>query len=245
MLADILDRGAAAAESGSVLAALADFGLYVPVQHNGSVFFLEGEDGDPVLPGYVSEACCAQWLPQAAGAVHCDVLRLLDIAKETGVSVLVPHSAAGWARVPMPLLARTLQERGRSAAGERLKLSWSTHPVAVALRAALARRIGEFPAVHTAWVAQARWLETGAENLMLYIAVDEQLPSTSAQALMQAVISQEVELGSEDPQVGMIALNLSAHASSIAELDRMALDTVRRDPATGRVEIVSREYDTH
>ena len=80
---------------------------------------------------------------------------------------------------------------------------------------------------------------------MLYIAVDEPLPSTSAQALMQAVISQEVELGSEDPRVGMIALNLSAHAGSIAELDTMALDTVRRDPATGRVEIVSREYDTH
>jgi hypothetical protein len=227
-----------------VLAALADFGLYVPVQQNGSVLFLKGEDGTPVLPGYVSEACCARWLPQAA-AVHCDAPRLLDIAKETGVAILIPHSVVGWARVPIPLLAQTLQQRGRSAAGERLKLSWSTHPVAVALRGALARRIGEFPAVCTAWVAQARWLDTGAENLMLYIAVDEQLPSTSAQALLRTLMSQDVELGSVDPQVGMIALNLSAHASSIAELDTMALDTVRRDPATGRIEVVSREFDVN
>ncbi|MEU6085634.1 hypothetical protein ABZ865_02310 [Streptomyces sp. NPDC047085] len=242
-LADILDRGAAATEAQQLLAALADHGVFVPAQANGSVMFLRGEDGAPVLPGYVSEACCAEQLPEAAGSVHCDALRLMDISQQTGVGVLALHSATNWARVPMPLLAQTLRERGQQAGGQQLKLTWSTHPVAVALRDALSRRIRDFPAIRTVWVSQARRMETGFEHLMLHVAVDEPLPSASAHRMMEALLGGEVVLGEESPQVGMIALNTTTHADTLAELERMGLDTVRSDPATGRVEVVSREFD--
>lgn len=244
VLADILDRGAAATESQHLLAALADHGVHIPVQANGSVLFLRNsEDGSPVLPGYVSEACCAERLPQAAGAVHCDPLRLLDISQQTGVGVLALHSAANWARVPLPLLSETLRERGQQAGGQQLKLTWSTQPVAVALRNALARRIREFPAVRTVWVSQARRTDTGFEHLMLHMAVDEPLPSASAHRLTELLLGEEVVLGEGSPQVGMLALNTTLHAGTLAELERMGLDTVRSDPATGRVEVVSREFD--
>ena len=243
VLAELLDRQAAAAEPEALLGALVDHGLFVPVQDDGSVMFLLDEDGKPVLPGYVSEECRAELLPQAAGAVRCDVLRLLDIAENTGVAVLVPHSAHGWASVPVPLLYRTLQQRGWQAGGERLKLSWSKHPAAFALRDAVARRILEFPAIRTVWISKARWVDTGAEHLMLHVAVDEALPSESAQRLMEALLSGEVTLGPEDPKVGMIALNVDAHAASVAELEAVALDTVRLEPATGRVEVLSRRFD--
>lgn len=243
VLADILDRHAAVQEGERLLAALVDGGVFVPVGESGSVLFLKGEDGAPVLPGYVSEACCAEQLADARGAVHCDALRLLDIVERTGARELTVHSPGGWARVPVPLLQRTLRERGRQAAGERLKLSWSAHPVAVALRDAVARRVREFPAVRAVWVSQARWLDTGAEHLMLHVAVDEPLPSPSAQRLMEALLGEDVRLGAEDPKVGMLPLNTTTHAASIAELDSLGLDTVRRDPGSDRVEVVSREYD--
>lgn len=92
-------------------------------------------------------------------------------------------------------------------------------------------------------MSKARWVDTGAEHLMLHVAVDEPLPSESAQRLMEALLSGEVTLGPEDPKVGMIALNIDAHATSVAELEAMALDSVRLDPAAGRVEVVSREFD--
>lgn len=242
-LADILDRHAAATESGQLLAALVDGGVFVPVQENGSVLFLKGADNAPVLPGYVSEACCAEQLPQAAGAVRCDALRLTDIVEQTGVTVLALHSRNGWAQVPVPLLQQTLRQRGRQAAGERLKLSRSVHPVAVALRDALPRRIRDFPAVRSVWVSRARWLDTGVEHLMLHVAVDEPLPSASAHRMTEVLLAEEVVLGADAPKVGMLALNTATHAASIAELDSMGLDTVRLDAASGRVEVVSRAYD--
>ncbi|UXY25635.1 hypothetical protein [Streptomyces sp. HUAS TT20] len=242
-LADILDRDAADREPDALLAALVDHGVFVPVGENGSVLFLRSEDGTPAIPGYVSEACCAERLPQAAAAIHCDALRLLDIAERTGVEALAVHSVRGWARVPVPLVYRTLAGRGQQAGGERLKLSWSTHPVAVALRDALARRVREFPAVRTVWVSRARRLETGAEHLMLHIAVDEPLPSSSAQRMTEILLAEDVVLGEDDPKVGMLAINTTGHAESIAELESMGLDTVRFDRATGRVDVISREYD--
>ncbi len=242
-LADILDRQAAGADPDQLLAALVDAGVFVPVQESGSVLFAQGEDGAPVLPGFVSEACCAEHLPQAAGAVHCDALRLVDIVEQTGVAVLLLHSDQNWARVPAPLLLHTLRERGRRAAGERLRLSWSTHPVAVALRDALLRRIREFPAIRTVWVSQARWLDTGAEHLMLHVAVDESLPSPSAQRMVEVLLAEEVVLGAEDPKVGVLALDTGTRAAAIAELESLGLDTVRFDAALGRVEAISREYD--
>ncbi|MFJ1768261.1 hypothetical protein ACIOD2_48650 [Amycolatopsis sp. NPDC088138] len=43
--------------------------------------------------------------------------------------------------------------------------------------------------------------------------------------------------------MGMLALNTTTHAETIAGLDSMGLDTVRADPGTGRVDVLSREYD--
>lgn len=242
-LADILDRQAAVPEAEQLLAALVDGGMFVPVQEGGSVLFLQDEDGAPALPGYVSEACCAERLPEAVAAVHCDALRLVDIVEQTGVAVLVLHSDKGWARVPVPLLLHTLRQRGQQAEGQRLKLSWSTHPVAVALRDALMRRIREFPAIRTVWVSQARWLDTGAEHLMLHIAVDEPLPSPSAQRMVETLLAEEVVLGAEDPRLGTLALDITTHAATIAELESLGLDTVRLDAGSGRVDVISREYD--
>ncbi|MBE8519756.1 hypothetical protein ILP97_20035 [Amycolatopsis sp. H6(2020)] len=235
-LAGLLDSSST--DHDALLAALADHGVHVPVAANGSVVFVRNDDGSPALPGYVSEECCTESLPSAEGAVRCDALRLLDIATQTGVEVLLLFSAGGWARVPVPLLRRTLQQRGRDAAGERMKLSWSRHPAAVALRDAAVERIRDFPAVRTVWISQARWLDTGAEHLMVHMAVDEELPSSSADQLMAAILT-----GENRPQVGLLALNTSTHAETIAELDRMGLDTVRADHTTGRVDVLSREYD--
>lgn len=235
-LAAVLDKPER--EGDEILAALADHGAYVPVAANGSVVFLRGEDGTPALPGYVSEECRAELLPSADGAVHCDVLRMLDIAAQTEVEVLALFSTGGWARVPVPLLRQTLQERGRDAGGERMKLIWSREPAAVALRDAAVRRIREFPAVHAVWVSQARWADTGMEHLMVHMAVDEELPSASAGRLMDALVAEAA-----GPQVGLLALNTATHAESIAELESLGLDTVRADHATGRVEVLSREFD--
>jgi hypothetical protein len=227
-LADILDRQAVETESEQLLAALVDGGVFVPTDDEGSVLFLQGEHGEPVLPGYVSEACCTERLPQAAASVHCDWMRIADILKHTGVAVVVAYSRDGWARVPAELLFDTMSRRGRKAEGERLKLTRTTHPVAVALLEALNRRVPEFPAIKTVWVSHARWLDTGHESLMLHIAVDEPLPSTSAHAMMKRLMDEDVPLTKEDPRVAMIALHTDDHADAITELDVMGLDTVRR-----------------
>ena len=227
-LADILDRQAAETESEQLLAALVDGGVFVPTDGEGSVLFFQGEHGEPMLPGYVSEACCTELLPQAAASVHCDSMRLMDILKQTGVAVMALYAHNGWARVPAQLMAETMSRRGRNAAGERLKLTRTTHPVALALLKALDRRVAEFPAIETVWVSQARWLETGNEHLMLHVAVAEPLPSTSANAMMELLMNEDVLLTEEDPRVGMLALNTGDHADTIAELEVMGLDTVRR-----------------
>jgi hypothetical protein len=138
------------------------------------------------------------------------------------------YSRDGWARVPAQLVFDTMRHRGRQAAGERMKLTRTTHPVAVALREAVQRRLPEFPAIKTVWVSQARWLDTGNENLMLHVAVDEPLPSTSANAMMELLMNEDVPLTEEDPRIGMLALNTTDHADTIAELDVMDVDTVRR-----------------
>ncbi|MET9227715.1 hypothetical protein [Lentzea sp. NPDC003310] len=211
--------------SADLLAALIDHGVFVPVRANGSVLFAAGQDGGPALPGFVSEACCAATLPDAAGSVHCDVLRLLDIADQTGVGVLSLHSPGGWARVPVPVLNQAMRERGRDATGERMQLRPSTHVVALALRQALARRIADFPAVRAVWVSNARWIDTGMEQLMVHVAVDEPIPSPSAKRLADLVLGEDVALG--DQRVGTMALNTKAHAEFLAELETMGLDPVR------------------
>lgn len=227
-LADILDRQTADTDDELLLAALVDHGVFVPVQPNGAVLFVEDSDGGPALPGFVSEACCAEKLGQHVRSVHCDALRLVDITQQTGVGMLALHSHGGWARVPAPLLIRTLRERGVKGAGQQIQLRRTTHPTAVALGDALRRRLGEFPAIQAVWVSQARWPDTGLEHLMLHIAVDEPLPSASAQRLMEVLLAEEVVLRDQDPQVSSLALNISTHADSIEELAYMGLEAITR-----------------
>lgn len=149
--------------------------------------------------------------------------------------LLALHSYQGWARVPAPLLLHTLRQRGSQGAGEQLRMSWSAHPMAVALRDALMRRIREFPAIRSVWESQARWVDTGAEHLMLHVAVDEPLPSPTADQMVEVLLAEEVKLGDGNPKVAVLALNTTTHAGSIAELEYLGLDTVRSND--GRVEV--------
>ncbi|HTJ33275.1 MAG TPA: hypothetical protein VL738_08590 [Dactylosporangium sp.] len=241
-LAAVLERGRPADEADALLAALVDGGVYVPIDQQGSVVFIGVDDTGPVLPGYTSEAACQRWLPDAAGSVFCDALRLLDISKHTGVETLAVFADRQWAKVPLPLVAATLRERGvRTQGDQTLRLTWSTHPVAVALRDAFAARILAYPPVRTVWIAHARWVESGNEHLMVQVAVDEGAPS-AAQALLEAVLAEDVALDPESP--GLALRVLEPHeADQAAELDGLGLDTVRADHANGRVHVVSREFD--
>ena len=55
------------------------------------------------------------------------------------------------------------------------------------------------------------------------------------------MIAEEVKPGTT--AVGTIAFNTTHHAEAIAAWDRKGLDTVRCDHTSGRVNVVSREYD--
>ncbi|MEV7179607.1 hypothetical protein [Kitasatospora sp. NPDC093679] len=243
-LADILDRGAASTEWEALLSAVADHGVYVPVAESGKVLFRRSEDDVPYLPGYISAACLSEQVAEPAAAFHCDALRLWDIAERTGVPVLVLHSDRGRAGLPIGLVARVLQERGwRGGEGKEMRLTRSVHPVAVALRDALRRRIGEFPTVRSVWVSHARWVDTGFEQLMLHVAVDERLPSPTPRRLLDTLLAEEVTVTADDPKLAVLPLDTTVHAETVAQLDGMALDTVRHDPATGRIEVLSREFD--
>jgi hypothetical protein len=241
-LAAVLERGRPADETDALLAALVDGGVYVPIDEQGSIVFIGVDDSGPVLPGYTSEAACERWLPDAAGSVLCDALRLLDISKRTGVGTLAVFAAQEWAKVPLAIVAATLRGRGvRTQGDQTLRLTWSTHPVAVALRSAFAARILAHPPVRTVWIAHAQWVESSNEHLMVQIAVDEGAQS-AAQALLEAVLAEDVRLGPESP--GLALRVLEPHEADLAvELDRLALDTIRADHATGRVHVVSREFD--
>ncbi len=240
-LADLLDRRTDGHEPApeAVLAALFEGGVFVPVTDTGSVMFLPDDEQPPTLLGFTDAALGARLLPAAAGMVHCDAARLRDILEKTGVAVLGVRSGNGQAIFP----EQVLRHWATHGPGAELKLDWSTDPVAVALRDALVRRIREFPAVRSVWVAHARWRAGGEEHLILHVAVDEDLPSASADRLMQILLGEEVKLGRRHPKVGMLALNTTIHADTIAQLDRQGLDTVRHDVESGQVQVISREYD--
>ncbi|GHH79290.1 hypothetical protein GCM10018781_56990 [Kitasatospora indigofera] len=242
-LADLLDRRAEGHEPApqAVLAALSEGGMFVPVTHAGAVLFLPDDEQPPTLLGFTDAALGTRLLPAAAGMVHCDLARLRDILEKTGVAVLGVRSGDGQAIIPEQAL-RDWATHGPGPGAE-MTLSWSTDPVAVALRDALVRRIREFPAVRSVWVAQVRWQAGGEEHLMLHVAVDEDLPSASADRLLQTLLREEVKLGSHHPKVGMIALNTTTHAEHIDQLDHAGLDTVRHDVGSGQVRVISREYD--
>ncbi|MYS80013.1 hypothetical protein [Embleya scabrispora] len=240
-LADLLDRRADGLEPGpeAVLAALFEGGVFVPVTDTGSVMFLPDDEQPPTLLGFTDAALGAQLLPAAAGMVHCDAVRVRDILEKTGVAVLGIRSENGQAICS----EHVLRDWATYGPGAEMKLEWSTDPVAVALCDALVRRVREFPAVRSVWVAQVRWRATGEEHLMLHVAVDEDLPSASADHLLQILLGGEVKLGRTHPKVGMLPLNTTIHAESITQLDRLGLDTVRHDVESGQVRVISREYD--
>ncbi|MFB6614050.1 hypothetical protein ACFCV9_07505 [Streptomyces sp. NPDC056367] len=244
-LADIQGQGISESGTERVLAALIDQGVFVPVHDDGSLYLLRNAgDSAPALPGCVSEACCAEHLPDAAGTVYCDAVRLMGIARESGVEQLLLFASDGSSfTVPFSVLFKAMAQRGMRGDGQRLRLTWSTHPLAVALRDAAFRRLQEFPDIHCVWVAHARWLDTGSENLMVYTAVDEELPSPASQRFMQTLLNEEVTMGEDDPMVSALALHRVTHAAETANLDRMGLDTIRIDHSTGRIELISREYE--
>jgi hypothetical protein len=243
ILADILDRDAAAAESENLLAALADGGVYIPVNAEYSIIFMQVGDV-PALPGFVSEESCGRHLPNAAGTVHCDAPRLIDIGRQTKVASMVLYSTENWAKVPIALLAQTLAQRGhRTQGAQTLKLSWSTHPMAVALRDATRERLLDFPGIQTVWIAHALWLESGNDQLMLHIEVSDDAAPDVAKRLMETLLSEDVPQTVDDPIVAMRVLNPATEAEAIREINAMGLDTVRADHATGRVEVISHEYD--
>ncbi|WP_159043285.1 hypothetical protein [Streptomyces sp. NBRC 110028] len=244
VLAGILDRQAARTEGEQLLNAIVDFGVLVPVDANGSVMFVGMEGSGPSLPGYTSEQCCRERLPQSAGAVHCDVARLLDIERQTKVATLSVFSPGGYAGIPMSLLHQVLQQRGQRLPEDRtLTLGRSTHPRAVALRDALRDRLRDFPEVHAVWIGHARWNESGMEQLMLHMAIGSQAPEGTADRLMKALLENQPAIGDEEPAIALRVLDPVAEADEISRLDTLGLDTVRVDPATRRTEVVSQEYD--
>ena len=245
ILADILDREAAEAEPDRLLAALADHGVYIPLDGNDSVMFLQLGD-EVIVPGYVSEECCTTRCPEAAKAVHCTAPRLIDIGRQTKIVAMAVFSQESWAKVPLPLLARTLGQRGlQTQTPQTLKLSWTTHPLAIALRDAARDRLPDFPGVRTIWIANAQWLETGDEQLMLHVEVSENSPADLAGRLMETLMSEHVTPTDDDPPLAMRVLNPAreADATAIREINAMGLDTIRINPTTGQVEVISHEYD--
>ncbi|WP_328393882.1 hypothetical protein OHS70_04515 [Streptomyces sp. NBC_00390] len=244
ILADILDRGAAETEPEALLGAVIDSGVFVPVDGNGSVVFIGADGSGPTIPGHVSEHCVRQRLPQAAGAVLCDVLRLLDMGRQTRIDTLTVFSSSGWATVPLALLSHALERRGMRTQGEQsIRLTWSTHPLAVSLRDALRDRLAEFPGIETVWIAHARWTETGTEQLMLHVASAQGSPADLQHRLMNTLFTENITLGSDDPSIGVRVLDPVTEADTIRELESLGLDTVRADHVSGRIEVVSREYD--
>ncbi|MFD7256750.1 hypothetical protein [Streptomyces sp. NPDC059874] len=245
-LADLLrDQGSSETGMERVLAALIDQGVFVPVHHDGSLHHLPHRENDaPAVLACVSEACCAEHLPEAAGTVRCDAVRLMDIARETGAEQLLLFASDGASVViPFPSLFRAMARRGQQGNGQRLKLTWSTHPLAVALRDAAFRRLREFPAIDCVWVSHVRWLDTGNEHLMVHMAVNEELPSPESQRFVETLLDEELTIGADDPMISALALHRVTHAAQIADLDRMGLDTIRIDHSTGRIELISQEYN--
>lgn len=215
----------------------------MPVDEDGSVVFVKGDDG-PELPGYVSETCLADQLPQAAGAVHCDAVRLLDILRRTEVGKMIVSSAGGWARIPSALLLHSLRQRGtRLRHGEAVRLSWSTLPLAVALRDALRERLLEFPGIRSVWIAEAHWERAGVAQLLVHLAVGPEAAPDAVKRLMETLLSEDVTIGRDDPVVATTVLDPVTDGDRIGEIDALGLDTVRADHALRRIEVVSREYD--
>jgi hypothetical protein len=94
-------------------------------------------------------------------------------------------------------------------------------------------RVLAHPQVRIAWILHAWWVVSSNEHLMVHVAVDEGSRS-AAQALLEAVLANDVPLGPESPHVALHVLE-PHEADQAAELDGLALDSVRADHAAGRV----------
>jgi hypothetical protein len=233
-LAAVLDSG----DTDALLAALVDGGVHVPVSAEGSVVFIGVDDSGPVVPGYTSEASRARLLPEAAGSVHCDALRLIDIWRRTGVETLAVFGERQWVKVPLPLVATKLRRRETvTDSDQNVRLTRSADPAAVALRGAVADRILAHPQVQAVWIAHVRWQESGTEQLMVHMAVDAGA-NAAANELMEAALAES------RPTAEFALRVLEPHeAEQAAQLDTMGLDTVRADHAAGRVHVISQEFD--
>ncbi|KQV14593.1 MULTISPECIES: SseB family protein [unclassified Kitasatospora] len=242
-LAELIEQSDSAAAMERVVRTLVAEGVFVPVHPDGTLYYLTHKDGTAALQ-ICTTAAAVQHVEGAADTFYADALRLLEVVREIGARRLLVTSSDGWRiEVPASRLFGTVSEHGIPGKGQMIRLTWSTHPLAVALRDSVFRRLREFPDIHCVWVSWARWLDTGHEQLMVHMAVSDELPSLAAKRLMDVLLTQEITLGDADPSLTMLALHRVTHADSIAGLDRNGLDTIRIDHSTGRIELISREYD--
>ncbi|GHH34535.1 hypothetical protein [Lentzea cavernae] len=205
-----------------ILGAVADHGVFIPLAANGSVMFGAG----PHLPCFASEESCREWMPEAEASVFCDALGLMDVYELTDVVTMGFPSPEGVGGIPVPLLHRVLRERGSDTLGERLLPRPSAHALAGALREAVGRRIEEFPAVKVVWVSDGRLADAGEVHLMVHVAVDEPMPSPSADALLD-VLAGDVVRRDGDPRVVAFSVNTTTDADIVTWLEGMGLDSVR------------------
>jgi hypothetical protein len=241
-LAEILDRGGAEREADALLAAIVDTGVLVPVNDAGSVILVEDQQGRPVLPAFATEQALRGQLPSAR-PVPVDALRLLDIGRVTGVARMTVAADGGWATVPLGLINETLRRRGRiTQQDEVVRLSRTTQPIALRLRDALARGVRGDPDIDAIWIAHARWLSTGQEQLMLHVALRDGADPRAADRLVGGVLGREVTPGPDDPAIGLRVLHAGTDRAVIAELDAIGLDTIRIDHDTNEIRVFSVDY---
>lgn len=244
-LAEIIDRQEANPDWDQLLAVLIDHGVFVPLDANHSLIFVpDDNDGDkPVLVAFTSEQTCRE---KFAGSLpmHCNGIRLEQIRGKSGVAqIAVLSPAEHWVRFPMTLISRTLQERGlRTVSVQTVHLARADDPEAIRLRDTLARRIREFPGIETVWIAHSTWAETDSEILLLHIALTDGVDPQVTKELLGAVLG-EATGGKYRLPIATRVLRPADDAEIIAELNTKGLDTVRADHATGRVEVVSVDYD--
>ncbi|QKW18416.1 hypothetical protein HUT16_04435 [Kitasatospora sp. NA04385] len=225
-LAQLLDRfGGQEPDPMDLFVALFDGGLFVPLSAPGVVITGRDPEGGRVVLGF-ADPLPGRDVPGAVGVAHHDAAQLTALLEGTGAVWLVLRSRQGEWKLPRALL----DAWARDFPGERLLLEPPTGPDARALREALARRMGGFPAVRTAWLSRARWPDSPDPQLLLHVAVDEDPPGPVANHLLQALLREEPLRHLAYPRVAVVPLHPVAHADTIADLERRNLPPVRHAP---------------